>query len=108
MTHLTFYPLRSCRPAIALVYFKLHPRNLLVACISGVKTHQPSALVLVVVDGSEVVAEFLVDEVLVVKYFFDVFFGIVIELDNKKITMVRKCLKEMPSEGLEPSREKNL
>ena len=82
MSNLTFYSLWTS--TVTLIYLELHPRNLFITGITWIKAHKSSALVFVVVYGSQVVSQFFVDEVLIIEDFFYVFFGIVIELDNKK------------------------
>lgn len=49
------------------------------------------------VDGDEVVAEFILDELTVVEDLFEVFLGVVVELRGRGGTMVRKSLKTTPS-----------
>lgn len=49
------------------------------------------------VDGDQVIAEFVLDELAVVENMFEVFLRIVVKLRDRGGTMVRKSLKTMPS-----------
>ena len=84
MTYFAFDFLWPCWPTITLINFKFHPIHFLLS-FSIEEADKSSSSEFVVIDGSKMFFEFFVDEILIIENFFEVFFGIIIELDNKRL-----------------------
>lgn len=73
--------------------------------VVGAHAHQPPPADLAV-DGYQALLQFLLDKIVVVEDILEILLGVVVELSERAVTMVRKELKLMPSSALES--EKNL